>query len=111
LIWTRDRTERLFNARVRLEIYTPAHKREHGYYVLPFLMGEVIAARVDLKADRGAGVLSVPAATLEAHADAAETASCLAPQLRAMAVWLGLGGVEVKSRDRFSLQLRRALAS
>jgi uncharacterized protein YcaQ len=52
LIFFRERAERLFNIRIRLEIYTPEHKREHGYYVLPFLQGEAITARVDLKSDR-----------------------------------------------------------
>jgi uncharacterized protein YcaQ len=94
LIWARDRTERLFGVRVRLEIYTPAHKRAHGYYVLPFLEDEAITARVDLKADRKAGVLLVQAAWREPDATA-DTAARLAGELKLMAGWLGLGGVEV----------------
>ena len=94
LIWTRDRTERLFGTRVRLEIYTPAHKRLHGYYVLPFLEDEAITARVDLKADRQAGVLRVQAAWREPDATT-ETAERLAGELRRMAGWLGLEGVEI----------------
>ena len=97
LIWTRDRTERLFGTRVRLEIYTPAHKRTHGYYVLPFLEDEAITARVDLKADRQAGVLRVQAAWREPDATA-ETPERLAGELRRMAGWLGLGGVEVAGK-------------
>ncbi len=94
LIWFRERAERLFDVRIRLEIYTPAHKRTYGYYVLPFLQGEAITARVDLKADRQTGVLRVLSAHREPAANAA-TAPALAAQLRLMAVWLNLASVAV----------------
>nr|WP_221247839.1 crosslink repair DNA glycosylase YcaQ family protein [Brevundimonas basaltis] len=106
LIWTRDRTERLFGTRVRLEIYTPAHKRTHGYYVLPFLEDEAITARVDLKSDRQAGVLRVQAAWREPDATA-ETAERLAAELRRMAGWLGLEGVEVAGKGDLAEALKR----
>lgn len=109
LIWFRARTERMFGLRVRLEIYTPAEKREHGYYVLPFLMGETIAARVDLKSDRHAGVLRVQAAHLEPGAQHDETLSALSTELRLMAEWLGLNGVAVMRRGDLATPLARAL--
>ena len=109
LIWRRERAERLFGVRVRLEIYTPAHKRQHGYYVLPFLRGEAIAARVDLKADRQTGVLRVQAAHLEAGAVAGETAPALAAELTVMAGWLGLGGVAVAGRGGLAAALAEFL--
>ena len=108
LIWTRDRTERLFGTRVRLEIYTPAHKRTHGYYVLPFLEDEAITARVDLKADRKAGVLLVQAAWREPGATA-ETPARLAVELKRMAGWLGLERVEVVGKGNLAGELEAAL--
>ncbi|MGA0546644.1 winged helix-turn-helix domain-containing protein [Brevundimonas sp. VNH65] len=94
LIWTRDRTERLFGVRVRLEIYVPAEKRVHGYYVLPFLEDEAITARVDLKSDRKSGVLLVQSAWREPDTTHA-TPARLAAELTRMATWLGLERVEV----------------
>lgn len=108
LIWTRDRTERLFGTRVRLEIYTPAHKRTHGYYVLPLLQDEAITARVDLKSDRQAGVLRVQAAWREPDATA-ETPERLAAELRRMAGWLGLEEVEVAGKGDLAETLAGAL--
>ncbi|OYX71945.1 MAG: cytoplasmic protein [Caulobacter sp. 32-67-35] len=108
LIWFRERTERIFDARIRLEIYTPAHRRIHGYYVLPFLQGEALTARVDLKADRKAGRLLVQAAHAEPTADH-ETPAALATELRLMARWLGLPEVSVADRGDLTERLSGAL--
>jgi uncharacterized protein YcaQ len=108
LIWFRERTERMFGVRVRIEIYTPAEKRTHGYYVLPFLEGDAITARVDLKADRKASVLIVQASHAEPWAGA-ETPARLAEELKLMAGWLGLETVRVEKRGDLAAALRAAV--
>jgi uncharacterized protein YcaQ len=95
MLWERDRALRLLGCHYRIGLYTPKEKRTDGYYVLPFLHGDRIVARVDLKADRQGRVLHVHAAHLEAGEAAGPTAAALIGELRAMAAWLGLGRIAV----------------
>jgi uncharacterized protein YcaQ len=108
LVFERTRLADLFGTTYRIEIYVPAAKRQYGYYVLPFLQDERVTARVDVKADRQAGVLRVQAAHAEPWATPS-TAPRLAGELATMARWLGLGDVVVVDRGDLARDLARAL--
>jgi uncharacterized protein YcaQ len=109
LVWFRPRAQRLFGFEYRFEIFTPPDRRRWGCYVLPFLLGERLAARVDLKSDRPARRLRVAAAHLEPGAEPGPVAGALAAELRLLAGWLGLDGVAVERRAGFDRILATAV--
>ena len=109
LVWERSRTERLFDFRYRLEIYTPQDKRVYGYYVLPFLYNERIAARIDLRAERANGRLAVHAVHEEEPGLDDEGMQALAQNLLQMAGWLGLEQVQLNCQRPSADRLRAAM--
>jgi uncharacterized protein YcaQ len=109
LVWERNRAHRVFDFFYRIEIYVPAPKRIHGYYVLPFLLGDDLVGRVDLKADRQAGVLRVRAAWAEDGTDHDEAAAALAAELALLAPFLGLTDIAVEDRGTLAPSLALAL--
>jgi len=110
LIWSRDRTERLFGFHFRIEIYVPEPLRRFGYYVLPLLVGEDLVGRFDLKADRKTRRLLVAGAYREPPADPEAVAAAAGGELQELAAWLGLTAIEVAQRGDLADGLRRALA-
>jgi uncharacterized protein len=109
LVWDRQRLERVFGMKYRIEMYTPAPRRTYGYYVCPFLLGDNLAARCDLKADRERGVLLIRGAFLEPGQDGRRVAVEAAGELRRMQSWLGLDGIEVGDRGDLAAMLGRAV--
>jgi uncharacterized protein YcaQ len=109
LIFFRPRIERLFQFRYRIEIYTPAPKREFGYYVWPFLLDGQLVGRVDLKAERASGALNVVGAFTEPGQSPSRVADALAGELRSMASWLGLSDITVGKRGDLVGELGQAL--
>lgn len=106
VVWCRPRAERLFGFRYRIEIYVPAHKREFGYYVLPFLLGQDLVGRVDLKADRAEGVLRARGVYAEDGVDHVHVGTELSAELERLAAFLGLDDVEVGRRGNLAATLR-----
>lgn len=111
LCWERDRIERVFGFHYRIEIYTPAPKRRFGYYVLPFLFGDQLVGRADLKADRKAGALVVPGAYGEPGIPEFDVVEAMAGELTTMARWLGLERVIVGTRGELAGPLKAELRS
>jgi uncharacterized protein YcaQ len=103
LVWERNRDRRVFNFDYRIEIYTPALKRVHGYYVLPFLYGDRFAARVDAKARRDTGVLDTIAIHYEDAKPTLALRDGLRTELAALASWLGLERVKIGRTVRQSV--------
>jgi uncharacterized protein YcaQ len=111
VVWNRDRALRIFGFRYRIEIYTPIPKRQYGYYVLPFLLGDELVGRVDLTADRVSRDLLVQSAWAEPGVSEREVAAELMDELHLMATWLELDRVDVTGRGDLGPTLQRVVGA
>jgi uncharacterized protein YcaQ len=109
VVWYRERAERLFDFRYRIEIYVPEPKRVYGYYVLPLMVDGALVGRVDLKADRKNGALLVRSAFREEGTDAKRVAAELSAELERFAAWLGLDSIELERKGNVMSELRSAM--
>jgi uncharacterized protein len=109
LVWERGRVERLFGMKYSIEMYVPAPKRIYGYYVCPFLLGDTLVARCDLKADRARKVLMIQSAFLEPGQNSRHVVPELAAELRHLRLWLELDRIEVSPRGDLAPALRRSM--
>ena len=105
IMWNRERTERLFGFRYRIEIYVPKPQREYGYYVLPFMLDGDLVGRVDLKADRKAGKLLVRSAFIEEGKDAAAVSAALSAELHSFGGWLRMDDIAIERRGNLAAML------
>ncbi len=108
VVWNRERVERVFGFSYRIEIYVPRPQRRWGYYVLPFLLGDRLVARVDVKADRSRGLLLVPGAFIESGEEPGRVVPPLVAELEHLASWLGLEAVTVGEFGDLAPPLHRA---
>jgi uncharacterized protein YcaQ len=106
LVWFRPRIERLFGFRYRIEIYVPEKKRKFGYYVLPFLLGDRLVGRVDVKVDRPGGILLARGVFVEEGEDPGQVAGELSEELDRLAGFLGLDKVVIGRRGNLASTLR-----
>jgi hypothetical protein len=106
VVWNRDRALRIFGFHYRIEIYTPIAKRQYGYYVLPFLLGDDLVGRVDLKSDRANGALLVQSAWAEPGVNEREVAAEMMEELRLMASWLEFDRIQVTGRGHLGPRLQ-----
>lgn len=109
VVWCRPRALRMFDFTYTIEIYVPKAKRVYGYYVLPFLLGETIVGRVDMKTHRDAAVLEVKAAHIEPGQDPAYVAAEMAAELPRLAELVGADTVKVSCRRAFGRKLAAAI--
>ncbi|SHN04589.1 hypothetical protein SAMN05192549_10436 [Duganella sacchari] len=112
VVWDRRRALELFNFDYRLECYTPADKRQYGYFTLPILRRGALVGRLDAKAHRRDGVFEVKSLVLEPPARVSDRFTRdIAGALQRLADWHACPEVHIKHAAPaiFGQQLQAAL--